>query len=798
MKKRIFSIFLALAILVSILPNIGAVTSAATDNDGFCPHHTEHNEDCGYDERIPCGYVCEICTELTEETDAAEETEATEGKEETLDIATPSDAVETPASTEEEEPEVEEPAPVAENKVQYHLNQQMIPGVSGDGAVWYESETIAELADISNFSITNGQYTANGTTYYFAGWHIKKLYEGQFTSYADIAYPVMVPSTDKRELNVQYPTEEIPPNNSAGEKKLYAVWVPESNRYLFGYTMILPGATFPGVDPNSYDADTWYTIDGQRLGNNGLGSAGFQKFTILDDGHNNGVDEDPLTVTSDMPTAAGTANADYTFIAWFNKTPGNTYKKYVLQGGDHVTYSGTNIYSIDAVWGLVNGANNVSKAYDGQAHHIDIDALTTSFLYGSYTAYPEAENTAAAFFAADDSLTSGGTEKNDHLVYYVTVTYNGQEVVSEKKLESASDLPEFSEVGTYVYTITAKLVDIDPTNGRDPDAKPVTITVDSDTATLTILPTLTFHVELGISPSWDDLAGNETFTFTLSAEDFGSITATVDQSSHSVTFDKPFEFSEADIGKTYQFTVVQTPGNLSYIAYDTTPKTVNVSIVKDQDGKITLEFTGDGTIGNTDGNTYSCTFAFENRILGDLTVSKTVKGDAGDTNKDFTFTVKLSDTTISGSYGDMDFTSGEATFALKHGQSKTATGLPAGITYTVTEVEANQDGYSTTSVNASGTIQVNQTVRVEFVNSKESPKPETEPTPTSTPEPDDPTDPTPAPTPDRPMDDVPKTGDESKIVLWTVLALLSLTGMIVTLFSQKKIQLFSSTDRHSK
>ena len=38
------------------------------------------------------------------------------------------------------------------------------------------------------------------------------------------------------------------------------------------------------------------------------------------------------------------------------------------------------------------------------------------------------------------------------------------------------------------------------------------------------------------------------------------------------------------------------------------------------------------------------------------------------------------------------FKDGVATFTLKDGASKTATGLPAGTTYEVTEAEANQDG----------------------------------------------------------------------------------------------------------
>ncbi len=105
---------------------------------------------------------------------------------------------------------------------------------------------------------------------------------------------------------------------------------------------------------------------------------------------------------------------------------------------------------------------------------------------------------------------------------------------------------------------------------------------------------------------------------------------------------------------------------------------------------------------------------------GDLTVSKVVAGNAGDTSKAFSFTVKLSDNTINGNYGDMTFADGAATFTLKHNEQKTASGLPAGITYEVTETEANQNGYTTTSTGASGSIVKDQTVTAAYVNTKNS------------------------------------------------------------------------------
>src|SRR5699024_7818188 len=90
----------------------------------------------------------------------------------------------------------------------------------------------------------------------------------------------------------------------------------------------------------------------------------------------------------------------------------------------------------------------------------------------------------------------------------------------------------------------------------------------------------------------------------------------------------------------------------------------------------------------------------------------------GDTNKDFHFTVTLSDTSINGTYGDMTFKDGVATFTLKDNESVTATSLPTGISNKVIEQEANQDRYITTSTGTTGEIQKNATSKAEFINTK--------------------------------------------------------------------------------
>ncbi len=111
-----------------------------------------------------------------------------------------------------------------------------------------------------------------------------------------------------------------------------------------------------------------------------------------------------------------------------------------------------------------------------------------------------------------------------------------------------------------------------------------------------------------------------------------------------------------------------------------------------------------------------------NNPVGNLIVAKKVKGENADTNKEFNFKVTLSDTSISGSYTDMYFTNGVATFKLKHNETKTARNLPSGITYTVEETDANQDHYTASSDNASNTIKTDYTQVATFTNAYGQPR----------------------------------------------------------------------------
>ena len=178
---------------------------------------------------------------------------------------------------------------------------------------------------------------------------------------------------------------------------------------------------------------------------------------------------------------------------------------------------------------------------------------------------------------------------------------------------------------------------------------------------------------------------------------------------------------------------------------------------------------------------------WKSNAKGDLKVSNTVSGSAGETTKPFTFTVTV-DSSINGTYGEMTFTAGSATFTLRHGESLTAVGLPAGAAYTV--AESNNEGYTVTANGAVGTISKDDTAVAAFTNNREAPStqppttsaPEnpagpTKPDPTATPKPAATPQPTVTPQPTAVQDTVPQTGDATPLMLWVVLLVISAMGL---------------------
>ncbi|MCD8011910.1 MAG: Cna B-type domain-containing protein, partial [Lachnospiraceae bacterium] len=148
--------------------------------------------------------------------------------------------------------------------------------------------------------------------------------------------------------------------------------------------------------------------------------------------------------------------------------------------------------------------------------------------------------------------------------------------------------------------------------------------------------------------------------------------------------------------------------------YDADNQLITYTITEDAVAGYTSVVSGAAANADGTGYTSNVTNTLE---TGSLAVTKTVAGTTVDTAKEFTFTVTLSDTTLNGTFGGMTFANGVATFTLKHGETKTATGLPAGITYTVAEADYTTDGYVTASTGTTGTIAKDETQTAAFTNS---------------------------------------------------------------------------------
>ncbi len=148
------------------------------------------------------------------------------------------------------------------------------------------------------------------------------------------------------------------------------------------------------------------------------------------------------------------------------------------------------------------------------------------------------------------------------------------------------------------------------------------------------------------------------------------------------------------------------------------------------------------------------------RQAGSLKISKTVTGNGGDRNRSFTFNLILRDGDGNQLTGQYPYTgkgsgmvSSGSSFTLKSGESILISGLPAGTTYTVTETEANRDGYTTTATGNQGVIVANKTAEASFVNNRTvTPPRDPDPNPSPSPEPE--------PEPERPRPGRPDDDDD--------------------------------------
>lgn len=232
---------------------------------------------------------------------------------------------------------------------------------------------------------------------------------------------------------------------------------------------------------------------------------------------------------------------------------------------------------------------------------------------------------------------------------------------------------------------------------------------------------------------------------TLNVKNFTANTA------GNLTISKAVAGAGADTTKTFAFTLTLegATGTYSYIGQGVPSGTIAsggtislahgqsitvVGLPKEATYTVTeADYAGDGYTASKTGETGTIeadktqTAAFTNtRTVGNLTISKTVAGNAGDTTKKFDFTLTLvgsgaNKTYAYTGYGVSDGTiASGGTVSLADGQSITIAELPEGITYKVEEADYSSDGYIMTSTGdgETGAIEADKTKSVAFKNTR--------------------------------------------------------------------------------
>ena len=120
------------------------------------------------------------------------------------------------------------------------------------------------------------------------------------------------------------------------------------------------------------------------------------------------------------------------------------------------------------------------------------------------------------------------------------------------------------------------------------------------------------------------------------------------------------------------------------------------------------------------GNDEIKTVVTNTRNIGQLTVNKVVSGNDVNLDDEFSFKVILSDKTINGTYGEMEFIDGVAEFTLKANEAKTANDILAGVEYTVNETDSK--GYTVSHTGNTGTLSEKEFSVVTFTNTRDAGK----------------------------------------------------------------------------
>lgn len=107
---------------------------------------------------------------------------------------------------------------------------------------------------------------------------------------------------------------------------------------------------------------------------------------------------------------------------------------------------------------------------------------------------------------------------------------------------------------------------------------------------------------------------------------------------------------------------------------------------------------------------------------GSLQVTLNTSGNGADPAHEFPVLISFSDSTINGTFGELELTGGEAVRMMKHGESLTVSGIKADTRYLIQEIQPDDylveiNGFPASE--SSGSITANETAREDILNIRE-------------------------------------------------------------------------------
>ena len=267
-------------------------------------------------------------------------------------------------------------------------------------------------------------------------------------------------------------------------------------------------------------------------------------------------------------------------------------------------------------------------------------------------------------------------------------------LVATAMLASVAVVPAFAE-GDPQLTV-----------GENKDTVSFTKAIDMTNATGAGVPNMTFKFNVTDGAATGDIKAGDADTQIVDEDSTtdGIQISAPNNGQQTTSIDIGFDMTKFSAPGTYSYTLQEVASGVPGMSDDTTKYTLNVVVVNatpdDPNGTYVIQ---SAALGNGESKTATITDRY---TTYDLTLDKTVTGDFGNKNTSFAFTISFdsnddnavsftrSDTNASVSFEN---SAASVEVSLKHGETVTFTGLPAGVTYNISEAENENDtGYTTT------------------------------------------------------------------------------------------------------